>query len=57
MANPLLRTVAPPDAALIAAWREGDERAAAELVERHARPLARFGAWTASADNVSFAPG
>src|SRR6266576_1553762 len=42
MANPLLRTVAPPDAALIAAWREGDERAAAELVERHARPLARF---------------
>jgi len=42
MANPLLRTVAPPDAALIAAWRDGDERAAAELVERHARPLARF---------------
>jgi RNA polymerase sigma-70 factor, ECF subfamily len=32
----------PPDAALIAAWRAGDERAAAELVERHARPLARF---------------
>src|SRR5437667_6860233 len=33
---------AATDAALIAAWRNGDERAAAELVERHARPLARF---------------
>src|SRR5262245_6001635 len=44
MANPLPRTVAAPptDAALIAAWRNGDERAAADLVERHARPLARF---------------
>lgn len=30
------------DAALIAAWRGGDEQAAAELVRRHARPLARF---------------
>ena len=30
------------DAALIAAWQAGDERAAAELVERHARALARF---------------
>ncbi len=42
MANPLPRTVAATDTALIAAWRNGDERAAAELVERHARPLARF---------------
>ena len=33
---------APDDAALIARWREGDERAATDLVERHARPLARF---------------
>ena len=33
---------APPDAALIAAWQRGDEQAAAELVERHARPLARY---------------
>src|SRR5712671_5018347 len=32
----------PTDAALIAAWRGGDERAAAELVRRHARALARF---------------
>jgi RNA polymerase sigma-70 factor (ECF subfamily) len=44
MANPLPRNVAAPpaDAELIAAWRNGDERAATELVERHARPLARF---------------
>jgi RNA polymerase sigma-70 factor (ECF subfamily) len=33
---------APDDEALIARWREGDERAATALVERHARPLARF---------------
>jgi RNA polymerase sigma-70 factor (ECF subfamily) len=31
-----------PDAALIAAWQGGDERAAAELVRRHARALAHF---------------
>jgi RNA polymerase sigma-70 factor, ECF subfamily len=43
MANPLPQAEAPPpDAALIAAWRGGDEQAAAELVERHARALARF---------------
>jgi RNA polymerase sigma-70 factor (ECF subfamily) len=30
------------DAALIAAWQGGDERAATELVHRHARALARF---------------
>ena len=33
---------APTDAALIAAWQGGDEQAAAELVRRHARALARF---------------
>jgi len=33
---------ASSDAALIAAWRGGDEQAAAELVARHARALARF---------------
>jgi RNA polymerase sigma-70 factor (ECF subfamily) len=32
----------PRDAALITAWQAGDEQAAAELVGRHARPLARF---------------
>ncbi len=30
------------DAALIVAWQGGDEQAAAELVRRHARALARF---------------
>src|SRR5260370_31027990 len=42
MANPQPRTDATPDSALIAAWLEGDEQAAAELVRRHARALARF---------------
>ncbi|MEJ7809001.1 MAG: RNA polymerase sigma factor [Gemmatimonadaceae bacterium] len=32
----------PTDTALIARWQRGDERAATLLVERHARPLARF---------------
>lgn len=31
-----------PDADLIAAWRAGDEQAAAELVRRHTSPLARY---------------
>src|SRR2546425_11097521 len=41
-----------PDAALIAAWQRGDEQAAAELVRRHARALARFlaGAGAPAAD-------
>jgi RNA polymerase sigma-70 factor (ECF subfamily) len=30
------------DAALIERWKAGDERAATEIVERHARALARF---------------
>src|SRR5574341_188986 len=33
---------APSDAELIAAWRRGEEAAAAELVRRHARAGARF---------------
>jgi len=32
----------PTDADLIARWKAGDERAATELVERHASALARF---------------
>lgn len=40
MATPMPAAV--PDAALIAAWQGGDERAATELVGRHARALARF---------------
>src|SRR6266487_4538882 len=41
---PQAEPVAAPlsDAALIAAWQGGDEQAAAELVRRHARGLARF---------------
>ena len=42
MAHPVLRTEIPSDAALIAAWQSGDEQAAAELVGRHARALARY---------------
>jgi RNA polymerase sigma-70 factor (ECF subfamily) len=47
MAQPqsIAATPAPapaPDPALIAAWQEGDEQAAAELVRRHTRALARF---------------
>ena len=34
----------PRDAELIAAWKAGDQRAATELVERHASALARFAA-------------
>ena len=32
----------PDDKALVARWRKGDERAATQLVERHAPALARF---------------
>ena len=32
----------PDDGALVARWRKGDERAATQLVERHAPALARF---------------
>ena len=46
----------PTDAALIAAWQAGDEQAAAELVRRHARALARFlgaaGALEADVDDL-----
>jgi RNA polymerase sigma-70 factor (ECF subfamily) len=33
---------APSDASLVSSYRAGDERAAAELVRRHAGPLGRF---------------
>jgi len=42
----LPQPAATSDFALITAWRGGDEQAAAELVRRHARPLARFLAGT-----------
>src|SRR5207245_9591227 len=42
MASPQPLAASSSDAALIAAWQAGDERAATELVRRHARALARF---------------
>src|SRR2546426_12152707 len=42
MAQPLPLFETSSDAALILAWQAGDEQAAAELVGRHARSLARF---------------
>jgi RNA polymerase sigma-70 factor (ECF subfamily) len=46
----------PSDAALAAAYRRGDELAAAELVRRHAGPLGRFlyssGALTSDVDDL-----
>ena len=41
-----------PDEALIAAWRGGDEAAAAELVRRHARALAGFLAASGAGEDV-----
>jgi RNA polymerase sigma-70 factor (ECF subfamily) len=40
------------DAALIRRWREGDQRAATELVARHAPALARFAANLGARDDV-----
>src|SRR3954470_23994807 len=42
MTEPSPSEQAPDDAALIARWRTGDERAATALVERHAQAIARF---------------
>jgi RNA polymerase sigma-70 factor (ECF subfamily) len=42
MTSPVEPAVAESDAALIARWQGGDERAATLLVERHAPALARF---------------
>ena len=40
------------DATLLARWREGDERAATELVRRHAPALARFAASLGERDEI-----
>lgn len=40
------------DSALIARWRDGDERAATAIVERHALALARFAARLGVSDDV-----
>ena len=42
----------PSDTELIAAWRRGEEAAAAELVRRHARAVARFLGAAGAADDV-----
>lgn len=42
----------PEDAVLLAAWRVGDQQAAAELVRRHARAVARFLAGAGAGDDV-----
>ena len=42
----------PSDADLIAAWRAGDESAAAELVRRHATAVARFLGAAGAGDDV-----
>src|SRR5689334_24126357 len=56
MTRPEPVAAVPTDAALIAAWHGGDEPAAAELVRRHARALARFlagaGALAADVDDL-----
>ena len=40
------------DAALIARWKSGDERAAADLVARHANSLARFASTLGERDDI-----
>ena len=42
----------PRDIALIAAWKAGDQRAATELVQRHASALARFAASCGARDEI-----
>ncbi len=44
MTEPLPKGDEPSDSELISRWRSGDERAATELVARHAPALARFAA-------------
>ena len=42
----------PRDTELIAAWKAGDQRAATELVQRHASALARFAASCGARDDI-----
>jgi RNA polymerase sigma-70 factor (ECF subfamily) len=42
----------PTDLDLIARWKRGDERAAGELVARHAQALARFAASFGASDEI-----
>lgn len=41
-----------PDLALIERWKRGDQRAAAEIVRRHAQALARFAASSGERDEI-----
>ena len=52
MGEPSAKPTDATDAQLIARWQRGDQRAAAVLVERHARPLARFAASLGARDGV-----
>jgi RNA polymerase sigma-70 factor (ECF subfamily) len=51
MTDPI-RSGDPRDADLIARWKAGDQRAASELVERHASALARFAASCGAREDV-----
>lgn len=52
MTEPLPKGDEPGDLELIARWRSGDERAATELVARHAPALARFAAASGAGTDV-----
>jgi len=52
MGEPNAKPADATDAQLIARWQRGDQRAAAALVERHAKPLARFAASLGARDEV-----
>lgn len=52
MGEPNASPIDATDAQLIARWQRGDQRAAAALVDRHAKPLARFAASLGERDGV-----
>lgn len=52
MTNPDWSGGDPRDLELIAAWKAGDQRAATELVQRHASALARFAASCGARDEI-----
>jgi RNA polymerase sigma-70 factor, ECF subfamily len=52
MTEPFPKGDEPGDLELIARWRSGDERAATELVARHAQALARFAAASGAGSDV-----
>src|SRR5262245_52893573 len=52
MTEPVLATDDRTDLHLIARWKGGDQRAAAQLVERHAEAVARFAASVGAREEV-----